>query len=341
MSASYNIAKRSEGELPLLAEPIIVTHSAVDGAHPNLPIPGDNVSIEELVNAFLAGKSVNTLTAYRRDLLDFASFLGVKTIDEVAKVMFEAGQGRANLIAVQFKDFMIKNNLSPATINRKLSSLRSLITAGQTFGLIHWDLVTPFQKSQAYRDTRGMGVSGVRCLLNAAHSQRSPMKRARDKAIIYLLFHNALRRSEVSTLDLLDYEAGQSRIMILGKGRSEKEPITLAEPTKQALDDWLAFRGEESGALFYNLDRAKKGDRLSSGGLYRMIRWLGQKAMIVARPHGIRHSSITHALDITNGNVRQVRSLSRHRSYAVLCKYDDSRIDFAGQLSKRLAEDVV
>ncbi|MBD0346521.1 MAG: tyrosine-type recombinase/integrase, partial [Coleofasciculus sp. Co-bin14] len=42
-------------------------------------------------------------------------------------------------------------------------------------------------------------------------------------------------------------------------------------------------------------------------------------------PHRIRHSAITAALDATDGNVRKVQKLSRHRQLDTLMIYDDNR----------------
>ncbi|NER27386.1 MAG: tyrosine-type recombinase/integrase [Symploca sp. SIO1C4] len=55
-------------------------------------------------------------------------------------------------------------------------------------------------------------------------------------------------------------------------------------------------------------------------------------------PHRIRHSSITHALDRTNGNARAVQRLSRHANINTVQKYDDNRLDVQGDLSELLAE---
>ena len=71
-----------------------------------------------------------------------------------------------------------------------------------------------------------------------------------------------------------------------------------------------------------------------------MVKRLGERAGIRARPHGCRHAAISHLLDLTNGNVREVQKFSRHRNVATVLKYDDARTDAAGELAKRLAEDI-
>jgi integrase/recombinase XerC len=96
------------------------------------------------------------------------------------------------------------------------------------------------------------------------------------------------------TLDL----AGD-RIMVLGKARWQKEPVTLPEPTKAALEAWLQARGTEDGPLFVNFDRAGKGGRLTGSAVYFIVSELRTKAGLAFRPHGLRHLAITSALALT------------------------------------------
>ena len=54
-------------------------------------------------------------------------------------------------------------------------------------------------------------------------------------------------------------------------------------------------------------------ERLSGSGIYHIVRsQLGAKAGVKARPHGLRHSGITSALDAFNGDYRKARAFSRH-----------------------------
>ena len=80
--------------------------------------------------------------------------------------------------------------------------------------------------------------------------------------------------------------------------------------------------------------------RLTGAGLYDVVRKLGAKAGLKVWPHGLRHSAITAALDLTGGNVRAVQKFSRHRDVRVIERYDDNRNDLAGQVARQLAATV-
>lgn len=154
------------------------------------------------------------------------------------------------------------------------------------------------------------------------------------------MFDLGLRRGEVIGLDVEDVDHAGRRLGVLGKGRTQKEARTLPVPTLEAIDRWLAVRGSVAGAeepaLFVNTAQLKRGQRLSGQGLYHLIQDLGRRAGIVARPHGLRHASITAALDTSNGDVRATQAHARHASPQTTMRYDD-RQDLAGKVASQLA----
>jgi integrase/recombinase XerC len=105
-----------------------------------------------------------------------------------------------------------------------------------------------------------------------------------------------------------------------------------------ALAGWVEARGPAPGPLVTALDRASRGRRLSGTGLYLVIRRLGERAGLRARPHGLRHAAITAALDLTGGDVRKVQRFSRHKNLQTVLRYDDNRQDLGGDVARRLAE---
>jgi integrase/recombinase XerC len=94
------------------------------------------------------------------------------------------------------------------------------------------------------------------------------------------------------------------------------------------------------GPLFLNVDRARKGERLTGRSVGRMLAKLGKRLGITVRPHGLQHASITDALDSTNGNIRVVQRFSRHRDLRVLTWYDDNRRDLGGEVARLVAKRV-
>jgi len=290
-----------------------------------------------LVAAFLSGKAERTLRAYADDLAHFATFCGQPTAPLAAAALLSRGQGGANELALAWRAELLERGLSPATVNRRLAALRSLVTLARTLGLVAWSLDVVSVRSTPYRDTRGPGRAGFRALLELVDQNPSPKGR-RDLVVLRLLWDLALRREEVVTLDLAHLDLTAGTLSIRGKGRREREALTLPAATRAALVAWLAVRGDEPGALVVNVDRRTKGQRLTGAGLYYLVQRLGRRAGLpTVRPHGLRHAAITEALELTRGDVRRVQRFSRHRDLRTLTLYDDARTDPAGEVAALVA----
>jgi integrase/recombinase XerC len=113
----------------------------------------------------------------------------------------------------------------------------------------------------------------------------------------------------------------------------------------EVIDCWLSVRRrmvhDHEPALFVNTAGLRPGRRMTGNGLYRLIRSLGDLAGIRARPHGLRHASITAALDTSNGDVRAAQAHARHANPQTTMGYDDNRQDLAGRTAAKLAEILV
>lgn len=307
-----------------------------------------------LVGAFLAGRNARTMAAYGRDLADFRAFLAgagrpTADLDDAARVLLAAGQGGANALALAYRASLLDRRLAPATVNRRLAALRSLVTLARTLGVVPWALDVAGVTAERYRDTRGPGRAGVAQLV-AQLAARPDAKGRRDLAAVRLLYDLALRRAEVLALDVADVDLAAGTVAVVGKGRTERARLTLPAPTRAALAAWLAVRGAAPGPLFLTLDPARKGraeqgrapgsadaGRLTGRSLHRIVRAVGDAVGIVARPHGLRHAAITDALERTNGNVADVAQFSRHRDVRTVLVYNDRRADVGGALAALVA----
>ncbi len=288
-----------------------------------------------VIEMLLSGRSERTIEAYRADLINFTNYLGVDTTEDAARVLLTGGPGNANMAALNYRNHLIDQDKAPATINRCLAALRSLVKLARVTGDITWQLEVEGVKAEPRKDTSGPGRRAVVTLLSDTGKSK---KAVRDRAIIRLLYDLGLRRGEVVSLDVEDVDTEAQKVRVKAKGHREKQTLTMPDQTTEALQAWLDVRDADQGALFINADRASKGNgRLTADGLYRMIRKRGDRAGLKVRPHGIRHTAITTALDLVNGDVRAAAKFSRHRDIRTLTVYDDSRQDLNGEVAKKVA----
>jgi integrase/recombinase XerC len=223
-----------------------------------------------------------------------------------------------------------KAPLKEATVNRRLAALKSLIEMGRKMGTCCFSLEDiKGEKAQKYRDTTGIDTRAFERILGQC--DLATVSGKRDYALLRLLWGNALRRNEVSQLNVSDFDPGAATLRILGKGRgTQVEVVDLGPGTVRAIGDWLDARGGNrapNAPLFTSLDFAHSGHRLTGDGIRKIVVRHSENAGVKKQmsPHRIRHSAITAALDATDGNVRKVQKLSRHKNLNTLMIYDDNR----------------
>lgn len=290
-------------------------------------------------------RSEQTRRNYRQNTAAFFRWLYQEDPSpEVVAGFLQLEQGQAIAAVVNYRAWLRENGSKEATRNAHIAAIKSLVKFGRKLGKCSYSLEDlTSEPVTAYRDTRGVDAATYKRML--ALCDRSTLAGSRDYALLRLLWDTALRRGEVSKASLEDLDA--SRLWILGKGRgSQKEAITLAGKTQEAIAQWLEVRQQQQGKLkpadplFCALDKAHLGQRLSGTSIYRIVRAKAEAAGVqrIFSPHRVRHSSITAALDTNQGNVRATQQFSRHRSMETVQRYDDNRIDLQGQIANTVAD---
>ena len=312
---------------------IVVTdnQSAINNQH----LAVRAVNGQALFDALLSAKKATTRRAYLQDLKAFADWIGEDGPGQALEAFLDLAPGEHNERALAYQRALVDADYAPATINRRLASLSSAVKTARILGYTDKRVEIPPVKSQSYRDTAGPGRPAFDRMLSIA-GQQSAIKSARDTAILRVMLGMALRRSEVVGLSLADFDESGDRpaLWVLRKGKNERERRSMGPQAAQALFDWLVHRGDGQGALFTSLHRGHIGQPLTDDGLYHLIKSIGKKAGVDTRPHGLRHLSITEALDRTDGDVRKVQQHSGHADLNTIQRYDDNRRDLAGDVAE-------
>jgi len=301
-----------------------------------------------ILDDLLADKrSVNTKRAYERDLQYFFQFAYSQApAESLIQQFLQLNRFEAIALVLKYKSAAIAQGLKEATVNRRIASIKALVNFAGKIGHCTWTLNEVQSESiQTYRDTTGVGLDGISSMMRQI--DRDSLSGIRNYAIFRLLWDNALRRNEVSMTDLGDFDSTGRSIQIIGKGRgTQKSPISLSQATTTAIQTWISARKkitpniELNSPLFIALDRAKWGHRLTGTSIYKIVDSIAKAAGISKQmsPHRIRHSAITAALDATDGNVRKVQKLSRHKKIDTLILYDDNRKNMQGEVTDLLSE---
>jgi len=312
-------------------------------------------SIDDVYNGLIASvHKKTTQRTYKQGIKHFCHYLlsgevvkGIKLnlseyqIKSVISDYLKLDAKTANAYLGSYRSAMIEADYSPNSLNVKLASVKALVRYAFDFEQCNFLLdkvksVTP----EVYRDTKGTTPDNISQMLSFPNL--ATIKGKRDYAILRLLWDCALRRGEVNSLSIEDFNSQEGTLKIKGKGKLSKEVIYLAPKTVEALNNWLSVRYQPlpQSPLFISLDNATNGHRLSTKSIYKIVKKYSSDVPNgkILSPHQIRHSSITAVLDASNGNVRLAQKLSRHKNLDVLTRYDDNRVALQREAVNLLAD---
>jgi len=178
---------------------------------------------------------------------------------------------------------------------------------------------------------RPVSETSARDLLDeaAGDEDRQPWERARDTAVLTLLYGCGLRISEALALKRSDAPLGAT-LRVTGKGGKTRLAPVLPV-VAQAVADWLAvcpFALAPDDALF----RAKRGGPLGPRAVQAQMAVLRGRLGLPssATPHALRHAFATHLLG-AGADLRAIQELLGHASLSTTQKY--TAVDAEGLLA--------
>ena len=181
-----------------------------------IPVPNSpevTRSSSDLLADFLRLKiSANTRRNYGKAIADFCRRNYDSEISEQLLTQFFClHQPEAVYQVLQYRQLLIEAKLAPSTINVRLSALKSFVDYARQVEQCSFNLAdVNCLKVESYGDTTGIAVAGFREMLQIP--DRTTLKGMRDYAILRLLWDNALRRNEICSLDVGDFDkSGRDR----------------------------------------------------------------------------------------------------------------------------------
>jgi integrase/recombinase XerC len=252
--------------------------------------------------------SPHTLRSYRVDLTDFQRFLTARGVAGLAAA--DARAVRAWLTALHAR------RLAPASIGRKLAAVRSYCRFLVRRGALERNPAREVRGPRQPRKLVGFLPIDEAAELVGGRAVRGAA-RARDVAILELLYACGLRVSELSGLDVDALDRAEGTVRVIGKGRKERI-VPYGGPAARALDGWLSMRGEARGPLFTNA----RGSRLGPRSIHTIVHRSARGAGITRRvsPHTLRHSFATHLLD-GGADLRMIQELLGHSRLSTTQRY--------------------
>lgn len=216
-------------------------------------------------------------------------------------------------------------SFAPATANKALCALRAVLREAWRLGLMSSEAqasagdLRPAKGSRLLAG-RALSRSEFRKLFRACAAD--PKAGKRDAAMLALLLGNGLRRAELVSLDLANWDPSAGTIKILGKGSKERLGFVISG--RPYLDAWVQQRGLDAGPLFVAVGRGGHllRHRLSDNAVLLVLKRMAKRAGVAPfSPHDCRRSAVTHLLD-EGVDLAAVQKYAGHSSPLVTARYD-------------------
>jgi len=269
-------------------------------------VPTDGGHDNEIVALWLGTKvSAHTRRAYRAEVDRFRSIvrkpLGAVTMMDLQAFAAAIGQ----------------RTLTPATQNRALTAVRSLLSFAHGTGYLPFNVGVAVKLRPA-RDglaQRILPESAVMKLIEA-------IPPGRDRLLVKLLYVSGVRVSELCALkwgDAVERREG-GQITVFGKGGRTR--TILLKPNLWR--ELMALRGAATTAEPVCLSR--KGGALDVSQVRRIVYAAATRAGFEEKisPHWMRHAHASHALD-RNAPIHLVQATLGHASVATTGRYLHAR----------------
>lgn len=222
---------------------------------------------------------------------------------------------------------MMEAQISPRSINRKLSTLKSFFKFLMRKGVVK---KSPLAKVLAPKTAKRLPVfveqTGIEKLLKEVEFPEG-YEGARDRIILELLYGTGMRRSELLGLRETDIDSYNSQIKVLGKGNKERI-IPIQPELRNAVKDYVAIKNAHIShpSLFLFVD--DEGRQWHPSKVYQTVKkYLNLVTTIDKKsPHVLRHTFATHLMN-NGADINAVKELLGHASLAATQVYTHNTID--------------
>jgi integrase/recombinase XerC len=250
--------------------------------------------------------SENTITAYKKDLNTFHDFCkdehGINNISKIPYSIIRSW-------IVNLSD----SNLSPLTINRKISALSRYYdflikleqidespTKNHKRLKVQSKIIIPFTEDEVFS------------VINVFDDS---FEGKRDMLIIDTLYSTGIRRDELIKIKLNDLLFDENLIKIQGK-RNKERLVPILPSLLQNINNYIKLRSNIKSSI-NNLFITKKGTQIGPSLVYRVVKKYFSKvsSKVKISPHVLRHSFATHLLN-NGAGINTIKEILGHSSLA-------------------------
>jgi integrase/recombinase XerC len=287
--------------------------------------------IDAFVTYIQAERRYSALTVrnYRHDIELFVAWCASN--NNISPENFDLTTIKAEDIREWIIYRMESQKVGAASMNRELSSLRSLYKYLRRQGLISTDI---FKGISTLRTARKLPTfipeTRMDTLLDNAREKScgSEFKEQRNALIIALFYSCGIRLAELQGVRFGDFASDMSSLLVRGKGDKHRMIPLISE---------MAVRVREYIGLLENMGLStasnaplmvtESGKSLSRTTIYRVVKSELAEANVQGKksPHILRHTFATHLLN-KGADMRDIQELMGHSSLKTTQRYTHNSI---------------
>ncbi len=266
--------------------------------------------------------SKHTLEAYSRDLEQFSFFLTEECgEDDIAQASHR--DIRTWIVSLS------ENNISPRSINRKITTLKSFYKYLKAEGKI---TQSPMAKIVSLKTKKQVPLflskEAAQSLFDDVEFEEG-FKGLRDNTILELLYATGMRRTELINMRVSDVNIYNSEVKVLGK-RNKERIIPISPALVNLLKEYISERGKQevqpgNGNILF-IDN--KGKKVYDKFVYNLVKkYLSAITTMQKRsPHILRHTFATHMLE-NGADLNAIKELLGHANLSATQVYTHSTIE--------------
>ncbi len=269
------------------------------------------------------GLGALTVSAYTKDIGQFAAFLDVKK-----RTLMNARRDDVR----GFLQQLFANSVDGRSVARKLSALRHLYRFLLLDKRVDRDPTLNIPTPKQWKVLpKSLAREEVEAMLGAETSQSSGQNSEaltlRNRAMIEVFYAGALRVSEITSLKLEDVKLDMGYVLVRGKGDKERI-VPLGRSAQESLTRYFRdarpklAAGKSSPLLFI----ARGAKKLTRQRVWQMVGMASSNAGRHASPHMLRHSCATHMVE-NGADLRTVQTILGHADISTTQIYTHVALD--------------
>jgi len=282
--------------------------------------------------------SPHTLTAYRRDLDEFVTFLG-----KYYGIGEWSWQGLDRLAIRGFLAHLTRKKLNKRSIARSLSAVRSLYKYLHRSEQVEANPARGVSSPKQEKYLPGYLDRGqIELLFQSAElkAKGGKFSDVRNAAILELFYSTGMRLSELRGVNRMDLDLLSQQVKVRGKGRKERI-IPIGDHAQLALRNYESKRDELLRGAGRGADRtafflSNRGKRISTRAIQNAVKGFLEKFDESAglSTHSLRHTFATHLLD-AGADLRAVQELLGHASISTTQIYTHTSVERLKQVYQK------